>query len=248
MKKAFTAAGTAPTEGMREFGRYLQRLRAANEEELEDAVRENRKPRVEGKDRCFQKGIDDRIPDSFRAKQQLARRLGVRTKSLREVAAALGISKNTVHEYEMGTKYPSAEFVYEFCAVLQKPADPAIQRWVEHHPNPIVARHVEFGHFNRFVGRQTLSGCPNLPDPEVRKFIQTAIVFSVPAAGIRSVGWPEAWALAWAVAMLMDLTLLKGGGPDHRQLRALIDSEVDPESRFEALGFDPFGKAPALET
>lgn len=245
MKKSFATAGAAPTEGMREFGLYLQRLRAARSDELEDAVRANRRPRVEWEDHWFEEGVDDRLPDSFRGKQQLARRLGVRTKSLREVAAALGISKNTVHQYEMGMKYPSAEFVFQFCAVLQKPADPAIQRWVMYHPDKIVARHVEFGHFNRFIGKETLAGCPNLPDPEVRKFIATAIVFSFPAAGIRDISWEAAWALAWSVAMLIDLTLLKGEGPDHKQLRALIVSELDPEARFEALGFDPLEKAPA---
>ena len=124
MKKAFAPTGAEPTERMRRFGKYLQELRAASDDDLTDAIRENRRARMETDDHYFQEGTDDRMPESFAAREQLARRLGVKTKSLRQVAAALGISKNTVHDYEMGKKYPSAEFVYEFCAVLENPPTP----------------------------------------------------------------------------------------------------------------------------
>lgn len=221
---------------MSEFGLYLKGLRRVNVEDLRVAARANRRKRLETAERSICEDYVEQVPNSFRARQQLARRLGMNVKSLRDVASAMGISKNTLHEYEAGKRYPSAEFVFDFCAAVETAADPVIRKWVRCHPNPNVRRHQRFGHFNRELTNSR-------DDPlgyEKRKsinFIVDAILFAVPLAGVESISAKDAGRIASTAAMLMNRALSEGKGPNPDLIRYVIEKYYDPDDHLSGLGF-----------
>ncbi|MFA0814068.1 helix-turn-helix domain-containing protein [Microbulbifer epialgicus] len=78
------------------------------------------------------------LPQDFRDYQRHARRLGLKMMSIREAANQLGISKNSLHDYEKGNRYPPVEFLFDYCSLLELSPDFLVNHWIRCHPNPNV--------------------------------------------------------------------------------------------------------------
>jgi|GEM_PF-4615168 len=115
------------------------------------------------------------FPKTFSDYQRHAVRIGVQTHSLRETAKLIGINKNTLHDYEIGKRYPPAEFVFEFCDALGLSADKLMQDWVGYHPNKNISKHAPDGIYTAEAFWQNESGYIQPSDEELIGFIQSAI-------------------------------------------------------------------------
>lgn len=83
------------------------------------------------------------LPKSYRDLQVQARRLGMQIYTLRDVAKRLGISKNTLHDYEQGKHYPPIEFIFQYCEALNLPLDEVLSEWFRCHPDERIAHHAK---------------------------------------------------------------------------------------------------------
>jgi len=87
----------------------------------------------------------------------------------------IGINKNTLHDYEIGKRYPPGEFVFDFCETLGLSAEKLMRDWIGFHPNPNVSKHVNEG---CYAVRDIWKDSNSYMDPsdaDVIQFIQRAI-------------------------------------------------------------------------
>jgi transcriptional regulator with XRE-family HTH domain len=132
------------TESMVEFGQFLKFLRcpSIHEYKLKEMERYEGAYGLSGFSDWLESDQgstnelfpDEQLPNNFRDLQRQARRFGVKMYSLREMAQILGISKNTLHDYEQGRRYPSVEFIYDYCEALKISVDRVLEFWLQCHP------------------------------------------------------------------------------------------------------------------
>jgi transcriptional regulator with XRE-family HTH domain len=236
LKKNGKNSETDAASCMKEFGGYLRARRGVDPPHLREAIRANRRKRLDTATRSFSVGTDDLMPRSFQAKQQLARRLNVPMHTLRDLAEQMGMSKNTLHDYETGKRYPSAEFVFDFCAALRMDADPVLTHWAFLHPNPNVSKHGHFGRFNRQL--RHVPGDPlGYRRSNAFEFFVRAIALAIPMTGLPKPNMPAVKLIADAAAMLIDRALAQGYGPLPDAIGLIIDEAYDHDEHLEKLGF-----------
>jgi len=139
------------TASMVAFGRFMKFLRCPEiyQYKLKMAERFEETDNVSGMRELYQSDLeffeelfpDDALPEAFRELQASARRYKLKMYSLREVADLLEISKNTLHDYEQGKRYPSVEFIYDYCEVLNIPVDEVLNEWLCCHPKENIREH-----------------------------------------------------------------------------------------------------------
>jgi transcriptional regulator with XRE-family HTH domain len=132
------------TESMVKFGQFLKFLRcpSIHEYKLKEMDRHEGKYGLSGLSDWLESDQgsmnelfpDEQLPNNFRDLQRQARRFRVKMYSLREMAQILDISKNTLHDYEQGKRYPSVEFVYDYCEALKISVDLVLEFWLKCHP------------------------------------------------------------------------------------------------------------------
>lgn len=119
------------------FGKLIRAWRGPDPEDwLRAAERAGARLGIDTKKpEAFVEALDAVNEMPFRTYQSLARRFKVRTWSLRRLSEELGISKNTLEDYERGRHYPPVEFVYDLAVVLGRPSHELVSQWFRHHPN-----------------------------------------------------------------------------------------------------------------
>nr|MBV6630086.1 helix-turn-helix transcriptional regulator [Oceanococcus sp. HetDA_MAG_MS8] len=81
----------------------------------------------------YQRLIEKIDDPKFQARR--AKKIGMKTTSIRELAKKVGVSKNTLLDYEAGRRYPPLEFVIEVCVALEIRPDGLVRKWFNWHPN-----------------------------------------------------------------------------------------------------------------
>lgn len=142
-------------KGCARFGEALKRARGPDELEY---LRRTRKA-----DRQLRMKLDKADPGSsiekqyfrlirkidnpdFRARR--ARHYGIKTTSIRELARLVGVSKNTLLDYEAGRRYPPLEFVLDICDALKIDPNALVRQWFRYHPNDNVSIYRNLGFVN----------------------------------------------------------------------------------------------------
>ena len=200
------------TASMQHFGKLLQRARLPDLDKLYIFAKREKFRRL-GVSRD-QLDIEDepfyRIPNSTREVQRQATSLGIPGNSLRKVAKLMGISKNTLHDYEKGKRYPSAEFVYDFCTALEIPSEKLVNDWVRCHPNPNVSSNKRFGKITRFF-KDVKNNSVGYEKRNVIGLIRSALQLAVASEVVSGVlPADKIGRISSKAAIIIDQTLAKG--------------------------------------
>lgn len=190
----------------REFGRYLKKLRSSRWEDFPATMRST-----------YLDISLDAVPK------------GVERKSLRVVAQIMGISKNTLHDYEQGKRYPPAEFVYDYCAALGFSPNQMINKWVYYHPNFNVRRYRKFGNINRFFTNSN-GHYLGYKRRNVVRFIGKAIKTGIRLGGVRGLSNSEIGTVAVVASTIIDKTLADGLAPHPKSIEySMTFDEISDE-------------------
>lgn len=212
-------ANEISTASMVEFGRFLKFLRCPEiyQYKLKMAERFEATDNVFGMCELYQSDLeffeelfpDDALPETFRELQASARRYKLKMYSLREVADILGISKNTLHDYEQGKRYPSVEFIYDYCGVLKIPVDEVLNEWLRCHPKENIREHatetLEHYYFHNLS--------PSYHDKKrvlAREFFAKTLLYSFTRNGVVLLDVDKVYGVIKTMAEIIDTTLAQG--------------------------------------
>ncbi len=167
------------------------------------------------------------MPENFRDIQRHAQRLGLYMISLRKLSKIMGISKNTLHDYEKGKRYPTAEFVFDYSEATGFPLSHLINRWIRCHPNSNVNKFKRFGHINRHFknvnGEYLRHEKSNLIG-----FIREAIRHSIFLTEVNHLSGDQAGKVAATAACIMDKALVSGRNVHPDSITKNTSIYIDP--------------------
>lgn len=223
------------TASMVEFGRFLKFLRCPEiyQYKLKMAERFEATDNVSGMCELYQADLeffeelfpDEALPDTFRELQASARRYKLKMYSLREVADVLGISKNTLHDYEQGKRYPSVEFIYDYCEVLKIPVDEVLNEWLHCHPKGNIREHatqtLEHYYDHNFS--------PSYHDKKrvlAREFFAKALLYSFARNNIVLLEGDKVYGVTKTMGEIIDVTLAQGLSLDPENLPHSLRASV----------------------
>ncbi|MEW8333933.1 MAG: helix-turn-helix transcriptional regulator [Candidatus Thiodiazotropha sp.] len=205
---------------MVKFGEILRMVRKPNEDEYRNlaasdywkkltqrsVAADNQNPSYEDF-QVFEELIV--LPQHFRDYQRHARRLGLNIKSIRDVAKQMGISKNTLHDYEKGNRYPPAEFLFNYCSILDLSPEFLMNHWVCCHPNPNVRQNSNLRGIKGYFG-----GLPQDIDTPERQaaidFFREAMRYAVYLTNANLILGGKADEVAYCTALVIERTFSEG--------------------------------------
>ena len=178
------------------------------------------------------------LPHAFREYHRRAKQLKIEMKSLRDMAQLLGISKNTLHDYETGKRYPPAEFVYAFCAAIDFPAETLMDQWVRFHPNEMVRKSGKSSH-DKPASLVYMDGKYffNPFDINVIHFFVAAIDLAAHRAGANKIWGDQTLEVANYAARILHKTLSAGLELDPHN----IDVNADYDNGYPDVFYDEDG-------
>ncbi|WP_445362236.1 helix-turn-helix domain-containing protein [Microbulbifer sp. ANSA003] len=158
------------------------------------------------------------LPQNFRDYQRHARRLGLKMMSIREVADQLGISKNTLHDYEKGNRYPPAEFLFEYCSLLELSPEFLMNYWIRCHPNSKVRENKRLLRVQGYFGGMS----EDINSPERRAaidFFSGAIRYAIYLTNANFILGEKANEVAYCSALVVERTFSKGLALDPKSIK-----------------------------
>jgi transcriptional regulator with XRE-family HTH domain len=208
------------TESMKEFGRYLKLLRSPDYHDFQRKVVNEIGFNVSSsvpEEMIVDKYVSyfrdyialEDLPQTFRDLQLACKKRKLRVYPLREVADKLGISKNTLHDYEQGKRYPPVEFIYDYCSEYNFPIDYVVHNWVLFHPNPNISYHA----VKRFEHYYTHPLSHNFSDEKreaSRRFFSLALHFSLSRSGVIGLSDELKYKVTRIFSEITDRTLAQG--------------------------------------
>jgi len=231
------------TASMVEFGRFLKFLRCPEiyQYKLKMAERFEAIDSVSGMRELYQSDLaffeelfpDEALPETFRELQASARRYKLKMYPLREVANLLGISKNTLHDYEQGKRYPSVEFIYDYCEVLKIPVDEVLNEWLRCHPKENIREHSTETLEHHYV--HNLSPCYHDKKRVLaREFFAKALLFSFARNDVVLLDGDKVYEVTKTMGHLLDKVLAQGLSLEPENLSLSHISRI--EKNIERLG------------
>ncbi|AFI84675.1 helix-turn-helix domain-containing protein [Methylophaga nitratireducenticrescens] len=231
------------TQSMEEFGRFMKFLRCPEiyQYKLKMAERFEAMDNVSGLQELYQSDLaffdelfpDEELPETFRELQASARRYKLKMYSLRDLADALEISKNTLHDYEQGKRYPSVEFIYDYCEVLKIPVDEVLNEWLRCHPKENIRGHAS-ARLENYYFHNLSSSFNDEKRVLAREFFAKALLYSFSRNHFVLPDGDKVKAVAKIMGVLIDGVLAQGLSlePDNIQLSS-ISSNEDNIDRFD---------------
>lgn len=228
---------------MIEFGRFLKFLRCPEiyQYKLKMAERFEVNDGVSGISELYQSDLeffeelfpDDALPETFRELQASARRYKLKMYSLREVADILKISKNTLHDYEQGKRYPSVEFIYDYCEALKISDDEVLNEWLRCHPKENIREHatetLEHHYFHNLS-----SSYHDKKRVLAREFIAKALLYAFARNNVVLLEGDKVYGVTKTMGEIIDATLAQGLGLDPENLpHSLTTSLTENMVRFD---------------
>lgn len=206
------------TESMIEFGRFMKFLRCPDIHSFKLKVLEKGKSKLGAKGTAYLESdvglvndlfADEDLPDNFRDLQLKAKRYKVKMYSLREISEIMDISKNTLHDYERGKRYPPVEFIYDYCEVLRIPVNSVLEHWLLNHPNENISIHTEETLEKHFC-HQLSSHYHDEGRMQAREFFKTALKYSLSRSKVYDLYELEVVKISNAMVNIIDKTLAHG--------------------------------------
>lgn len=228
---------------MMTFGRFLKFLRCPDIYlyKLKMAQKYEEAGNISGVDELYQSDLaffdelfpDEILPDSFRELQASARRYKLKMYSLREISDVMGISKNTLHDYEQGKRYPSIEFIYDYCGALKIPLDEVINEWLRCHPQQNIREHASVTLEEHYAHHLS----PNFDDEKrklARDFFAKAILYSLERNKVVLLDGEKLSQVAVTFGGIIDKSLAKGLSLDPNNLtHSIVFSTDEHLERFD---------------
>src|SRR5690606_26675100 len=117
--------------------------------------------------------------------------------------------KNTLHDYEQGKRYPSVEFIYDYCEVLKIPVDEVLNEWLRCHPKENIREHatetLEHHYFHNLS--------PSFDDRKkmlAREFLAKALLYAFARNNIVLLESDKVPSVIKTMAEIIDTTLAQG--------------------------------------
>ena len=224
------------TASMVEFGRFLKFLRCPEiyQYKLKMAERFEANDGVSGMTELYQSDLeffeelfpDDALPDTFRELQASARRYKLKMYSLREVSDLLDISKNTLHDYEQGKRYPSVEFIYDYCEVLKIPVDEALNEWLRCHPKENIREHVTKT-LEHYYFHNLSSSFNDEKMMLAREFLAKALLYAFARNDVVLLDGDKVYDVIKTMGEIIDTTLAQGLSLDPDNLPRSLDTNTN---------------------
>jgi transcriptional regulator with XRE-family HTH domain len=206
------------------FGTLLQKLRGPDANEYRHAIalkrwmqqKRHRKTDINkgGADQISEIEREVAIPVSFREYSRRAVQLKIKATPLRETARLIGISKNTLHDYETGKRYPPAEFVFAFCNALGLSVERLMRDWVGFHPDPEIRKYAKepcylidgvWRHGNGYME----SGYFNASNADVVGCIRAAVDLATFFTGANVIAGRKTYEVACVTALILNRIIEK---------------------------------------
>lgn len=231
------------TQSMVEFGRFMKFLRCPEiyQYKLKMAERFEAMDNVSGLQELYQSDLaffdelfpDEELPETFRELQASARRYKLKMYSLRELADALEMSKNTLHDYEQGKRYPSVEFIYDYCEVLKIPVDEVLNEWLRCHPKENIRGH-KSATLENYYFHNLSSSFNDEKRVLAREFFAKALLYSLARNHVVLPDETKIYEVAKTMGEVIDKTLAQGLLLDPRNIQrsSISDHEVNID-RFD---------------
>lgn len=150
------------------------------------------------------------LPQHFRDYQRHARRLGLKIKSLREIAKLMGISKNRLHDYEKGNRYPPAEFLFDYCSILNLSPEFLMNHWIRCHPNPNVRQNSNLRGIQGYFGALPHDDTDTPERQAAIDFFREAMRYAAYLTNANFIFQEKADEVAYCSALVVERTLSEG--------------------------------------
>jgi transcriptional regulator with XRE-family HTH domain len=121
----------------------------------------------------------------------------------------MGISKNTIHDYEQGKRYPSVEFIYDYCDVLGLPVDEVLNEWLRCHPKENIRDHSQLT-LEKYYYHNLSSSYKTKERSDARDFLTRALAYSFIQNGIADFDVEQLVNISRSMAEIIDTTLAQG--------------------------------------
>lgn len=228
---------------MIEFGRFLKFLRCPDIYlyKLKMAEKYERAGHISGVDELYQSDLsffeelfpDEMLPDTFRELQASARRYKLKMYSLREASDIMDISKNTLHDYEQGKRYPPIEFIYDYCEAIKVPIDEVLNEWLRCHPKENIREHALVTLEKHYA--HNLSPSFNDEKRELaRDFYAKAILYSFTRNKVVLLDGDKLNQVAETLGKIIDKTVAQGLSLDPNNLtHSIVASTEENRERFK---------------